>query len=217
MSESVYRWNVVRMSIMWASVAFTTYLLHFQLKYLQGNIFTNNNYCAISDFIAVAVGGVIYHQKGLKWTYYFSFGLGLIGGIGILYLETIHSWEMASKDTLTREFLAAESANFHTRMPAAIFLSKFGIAIAFLTSYFASFNDNRIFPIERRATAIGICNLIGRGLTGLAPMINELNEPIPCCFYVAILCVALINASTIKLDDQIEGKTKIIKSERKLK
>lgn len=34
MPYSVYRENVIRMTIMWSAVAFSTYLLHFQLKYL---------------------------------------------------------------------------------------------------------------------------------------------------------------------------------------
>jgi hypothetical protein len=76
---------------MWSTVCFTTYLLHFQLKYLQGNIFTNNNYCAISDFFAVALGGYLFQKLGLKLMYYGSFSLGLIGGVGIYYMEYLHS------------------------------------------------------------------------------------------------------------------------------
>jgi hypothetical protein len=75
------------MTIMWCSVSFATYLLHFQLKYLQGNIFMNNYYCAISDAIAVLSGGFIYSKLGLKVTYYIAFLLGIVGGLGILYIQ----------------------------------------------------------------------------------------------------------------------------------
>ena len=78
------------MTIMWSCVCFCTYLLHFQLKYLQGSIFVNNNYCAISDAIAVMCGGYIYSKFGLKITYYLSYALSLIGGAGIMVLEYIH-------------------------------------------------------------------------------------------------------------------------------
>ena len=59
-------------------------------------------------------------------------------------------------------------------MPVSIVVGKFGIAISFLASYFASFIDDRIFPIEKRATAIGICNICARTLTGFSPIISEL-------------------------------------------
>jgi hypothetical protein len=90
MSNSEFHWNIFRMTIMWSCVSFCTYLLHFQLKYLQGSIFTNNNYCAISDAIAVMCGGCIYSKFGLKITYYLSYVLSIIGGGGILLLEYIH-------------------------------------------------------------------------------------------------------------------------------
>jgi hypothetical protein len=49
----------------------------------------NNYYCAISDAAAVLSGGYIYSKVGLKMTYYIAFTLGLIGGLGILYIEIL--------------------------------------------------------------------------------------------------------------------------------
>lgn len=112
MSNSEFKWNILRMTIMWSAVSFCTYLLHFQLKYLQGSIFTNNNYCAISDAIAVMCGGYIYSKFGLKITYYFSYFLSIIGGAGILILEYIHKVHQ-DEGTLTNEY----NQMFHTRMP----------------------------------------------------------------------------------------------------
>lgn len=74
--------------------------------------------------------------------------------------------------------------------------------MAFLTSYFASFADDRIFPIQRRATAIGFCNLVARALTGMAPMINEISEPIPMGFFIIILGVALVNTFMLNLKEK---------------
>ena len=86
-------------------------------------------------------------------------------------------------------------------MPWGIFVAKYGIAMSFLTSYFASFIDTRIFPIEKRATAIGVCNLIARSLAGICPMINELKEPTPMVFFVTILIVAFVNTATLNLEE----------------
>lgn len=89
---------------------------------------------------------------------------------------------------------------FYTRMPQCIFLCKFGVAMAFLSSYYASFCDDRIFSSDRRATAIGICNFVARGLTGLSPMINELKEPVPMGFFMVMCFIALVNTVSINLN-----------------
>ena len=78
------------MTIMWSTVSFTTYLLHFQLKFLHGNIFKNNNYSAVSDVVAIIFGGKLFFKFGIQIAFYIAFTTGIIGGFGILYLESIH-------------------------------------------------------------------------------------------------------------------------------
>lgn len=90
MSQETYIKNIIKMSIMWSAICFTSYLLHFQLKYLEGDLFTNNNVIALTDFIACATGGYIYQKFGLKITYYLSIIIGIVGGLCIMYLENMH-------------------------------------------------------------------------------------------------------------------------------
>jgi hypothetical protein len=86
-------------------------------------------------------------------------------------------------------------------MPYLIFISKFGVSIAYLTSYFASFTDNRIFPIEKRATAVGICKLVGRTFAALAPMVNEYSKPIPMESFVVMLAISFLYNISLSLPD----------------
>lgn len=91
MPHKSFIFNLVKMTIMWSCICFTTYLLHFQLKYLEGDMFTNNKTCAVTEIIAMYIGGYVYKTFGLKKTYYFSITIGIIGGFGVLYLEFMHS------------------------------------------------------------------------------------------------------------------------------
>ena len=193
MSDARFYRNALQMAIMWTAVCFSTYLLHFQLKYLRGDIFANNNYSAISDFIAVLSCGVIYNKFGLKATYHAAFVSGLIGALGILYLEQTYGTPSTGSASLTAAELQYRQNMFYSYMPWLCFVAKFGIAMAFLNSYYASFTEENIFPIERRATAIGICNFCARGLTGLAPMVNEMADPIPIVSIICILFIGFIN------------------------
>lgn len=193
--ETFYR-NVLKMTIMWSCICFCTYLLQFQLKYLDGDIFTNNNVIALSDLAASLTGSILYQKYGLKTSYYLSFTIGIIGSLSILYLEGNHSLPLE----VVKKY-----------MPVSILFTKYGIAMGFLSSYFASFVDNRIFPVEKRATAIGICNVAARSLTGLSPIVNELKAPIPMACFVCLLFIALMNTTTIQLQEE----SKIIKKKRK--
>ena len=57
-----------------------------QLKYLEGSIFTNSNYCAISSATAIVFGSIIYSfLGGLKPTYSLGFIVSTIGCLGILH------------------------------------------------------------------------------------------------------------------------------------
>lgn len=82
-----------------------------------------------------------------------------------------------------------------------IFMAKFGVEIGFLTSYFASFTDTRIFPIEKRATAIGICKFMARALCGLAPLVNEFPEPIPIGCFASVLAIAFTYNMSLSLPE----------------
>lgn len=128
MLERTYKINIVKMSIMWSMIGFATYILHYQLKYLQGNKFENNNYIAISEVIAILFGGFIYSfMGGLKATYWLAFIISTVGGLGILHREN-------NFDSDNRHMIASNSAEFLLRMPSLIFIAKFGIAMSLLIS-----------------------------------------------------------------------------------
>lgn len=61
------------------------------------------------------MGGYVYNKFGLKFTYTFSFLIGIVGGIGILYLEEIHKIE---KDmNLSADYRLEREQLFQKRMP----------------------------------------------------------------------------------------------------
>jgi hypothetical protein len=71
-------------------------------------------------------------------------------------------------------------------------ITKFGIGAATLASYSACFSDDKIFPADKRVTAIGICNIVARCITILAPQVNEMRVPLPMLTFIAAISIALI-------------------------
>ena len=82
-SDSQYQWNLLKMTIMWSTTVFATYLLMFQLKYLKGNIFQNTKSYAISDGVSRMCGGIFFARFGFKKTFIMAYIISIIGGVGI--------------------------------------------------------------------------------------------------------------------------------------
>lgn len=79
-------------------------------------------------------------------------------------------------------------------IPVMLFLTRIGLNVTFQTTYFASFCDNMIFPFYKRVTAIGICQLVARGLTITSSLCAKLPRPWPAVLLISVTGVALIDA-----------------------
>ena len=183
-----FKWNVGHISIMWSLSLFNTFLLHLQLKYLNGNIFENSNYCGASEVFAVVFGGIIYNfMGGLIPTYFLASSISIFGSLGILYQEN-------HLDEIHLLFIKGRLA-FYRRMPSLIFIAKFGVAMSLLATQLASLTDGRLFPKEKRAVAVSFCSLIAYSATLLAPLINELEEVTPVVVFILLILLSFLNTA----------------------
>ena len=189
MLDRTFKANVARISAMWSLFAFSTFLLHFQLKYLYGNLFDNNNFCAVSQIAAIVFGGLIYsYMGGLKPTYYLAFLISSFGGLAILYRE--------NNEEESQFLIMHNQFDFYRKMPSLIFVAKFGIAMGLIATELAAHTDDRLFPIDRRYNALALTNLIAFSCVSLAPMINEIDEPTPIIIFLLLMLILLAMAAT---------------------
>ena len=74
--------------------------------------------------------------------------------------------------------------------------------MAVLCAYQVSFSDHTLFPANKRATAIGICQFFARGLTTITPEIAELPKPLPMLILCTIAIIAIITTSTLNSSEE---------------
>ena len=74
-----------------------------------------------------------------------------------------------------------------------MFFTKVGLNSHFQNCYTASFGDI-LFPFYKKATAIGICNLIARTVTIFSSLAAELERPIPLILLLSGVLLALITS-----------------------
>lgn len=95
-------------------------------------------------------------------------------------------------------------------IPAVVFFTKVGVNTTFQNTYQASFGENMIFPFYKRATAIGICNLVARSVTVSSSLIAELDRPWPAVLLISVTVIAFIDAFFLpSYDDEVEYDKKL--------
>lgn len=147
------------MTIMWCASSFSCYLLNYMNKYLEGSIYQNHYNEGIAGLSAIFVGAQIYSILGKKKAFLLAFGLAFSGGFMIYLLE---SGVVTMPTNILNKFdgETLKEKNTHALdqiVPKLIFFSKFGVSLAFLFTYQASYQDDTIFPPSKRASAIGQC------------------------------------------------------------
>lgn len=88
-----------------------------------------------------------------------------------------------------------------------MFIAKISINASFVNVYQTAFNEDIIFPFYKRVTSTGVCNFIARLLTVFAPIVAELDRPIPAIFILSINSLALLSCiwlPTMKEEEEFE-------------
>lgn len=78
-------------------------------------------------------------------------------------------------------------------IPAIVFIAKIGVNWTFQNTYQASFGENMIYPFYKRATAIGINNLVARSVTVASSLVAELDRPWPAILLISVTVIAFID------------------------
>lgn len=73
-------------------------------------------------------------------------------------------------------------------VPVAICLMSLSIQVGYTSVFQSVYQDERMLPFSKKATATNIIVFVSKTLTIGAPFVNELEEPIPI---VVIICLAI--------------------------
>jgi Na+/melibiose symporter-like transporter len=135
--------NLLILLFLWVVSAFDYYLINFQLKYIDGDIYTNTIVSSVSEVTAYLVSGALYEKIGTKISFIASFILAVVGSIFLITFGDAHK----------------------SLIPIMVLGSKFGISASFNVVYLA----NGLFPALYSSTTFGICNFFARLAGMIAP------------------------------------------------
>ena len=169
------------MICIWSITSFNFYLISYQLKYSKGNLFINSYLTNITQIAGSSFGGVVYSKMGMKFTCQCCYGISLFA--------TVLMMSVGNSSTLLNAL--------------NIIFVRFACSSMFNVVYLA---NSEIFPPLFSSTIFGICNTFSRILTILAPMVAELQEPIPKIIFTVFSFAGIIVPNFLILEMKVKSK-----------
>lgn len=161
--------NLGLMVVCWMSTTFMYYLVIFFVKYLPGNIYTNQIVSGLSAFSYLAAPFMARKYDNKK--------IMLIGYVvSLVFLVIMIIFQSITINEILYSFI--------------FFLFKCGVTLVWL-SLFVIHMD--MFEIQFIASSYGICNLVSRLVTLAAPIVAEMDERIwPLLIMLILNVMALV-------------------------
>lgn len=145
------------MTVMWSVLSFCVWLMQYMNRSLEGTIFINNYFEGLAACSSSIFGAIVYNKYGLK-TFIIGYTFAVAGSFSVYLIES-------KLVTLPQIYLQLFSGSHDLQMihaigtivPRCAFVAKFGIHLATVALYQASFSEETVFPFAKRASAIGFC------------------------------------------------------------
>ena len=168
--NKIYLINFIVMTVLWTVSSFNYFLISFQMKYIEGNIFLNTATSTLSEVIAYLLSGLVLKKFDVKKSFVSACMLSVGGSLLIIFIKPEDVSQIAY-------------AFF-------VLTTKFGISGTFNMVYIATAN---YFPPAILGSIFGYTNLIAKGFTFFAPEIAEAPVPWPMVTFGSACLLAAIS------------------------
>lgn len=186
--QPLVRWNLICMIWMWSATLFSIFTINFYLKYVPGGVFLNFSISGLSEVFANGVVGLVFKHLKVRWTFFTGFCIATVGGTLLIFQNSILGID---PDDPTRD-----ESQGAILIAVFVLFAKFGCAMCQCCCFIAT---PWLFPTSINATAFGICNLVGRMFAVLAPMIAELEAPLPMEIFTGMTLISIFVSLLIKM------------------
>lgn len=143
------------------------------MKYLPGNFFVNTLVSSTVDIPISIVAGVVYYKYGVRVTLPIFYVISTFGAILLIMFGGLNE--------------ALDSV--------LVMLARCGVKVALDLCYLA---NSTIFPAIFAGTAFGMCNIGGKLFTIIAPLLAEVEKPVPMIIFSIVSGVAVFAALMLR-------------------
>ena len=83
------------------------------------------------------------------------------------------------------------------------------IQVVYTAIFQSVYQDERVLPFSKKATATNIIILISKSITIGAPFVNELEEPIPIVVIIVLSIMSIVIVSFFKSKEELDQMQKV--------
>lgn len=163
------------MIIMWMTSSINFMLINLYLKYVPGGVFLNFSIAGVAEILSNLAAGVVFSKFGPRVTFIVGYVISALGGALLIFQRRFEG-----QDLLIASF---------------VLFAKFGSSMTMCVCYIAT---PWLFPVLLCGTAFGICNLFGRFAQAGAPIMAELEIPLPMELFTGVAAAGLVASFFIK-------------------
>ena len=173
--------NLLIFIYLFCGVSFSYYLLNFYMKYIPGNVYVNTIVASIAEAVSHFITLCLFKLLGARNS---IITVNVVTGVATTVL-----W-------------LAEVKGFIKEVPFFILLAKFGVVSFFTLMYLGTLV---YFPSRYLGAVFGVCNTAARATTILAPMVAEINTPVPELCLISIAVVAVVLSRLLIIPKDMKG------------
>jgi len=161
------------MIFIWIASSFSVSLLSYNSKNISGNFFLNNLTASLFDVPIAIIGGYLYHKFGLKPNFFAFFLIGFLGHFSIVLF----------------------SEKFPNLVPIMLTFAKGGVKVTYDLCFLG---NSFLFPSIFAATTFGLCNAGAKMTAIFAPILAEVDAPVPLSVNSGLTLIAAIISLFLK-------------------
>ena len=166
-------------------MSFSFWLIDFQQEFLGTNIYVN---FYIAGFVSIASGQFniwLYQPLGMR---------NLLLCVEFVMISSCTFIILVQQKILKFEDAESELYFVNIGIPLALIFLSCACQIGFTGVTQCAYQDERIFPFSKKATAVNCVVLVSKFFSIGVSFVNEMAEPIPIAFIVFLSCLALMMA-----------------------
>lgn len=164
-SDREYYTNVVLFCLLFSCFSFNFWLTDFQAEYLGADMYVLFYAQGCVCIIAGQVNLFLYDKLGMKALIIYTQLITITAGV---FIVLVQERIIKLEDPLSEQLFVKLS------VPIAICLMSLSIQVGYTAIFQSVYQDERVLPFSKKATATNIIVLVSKTLTIGAPFVNEL-------------------------------------------
>lgn len=200
LTDREYYTNVILFCLLFTCFSFNFWLTDFQAEYLGTDMYVLFYAQGCVSIVSGQINLVLYDKLGFKSLIIYTQTITIAAATFIVLVqERVISLKEADQELVF----------VNVAIPVTIVLMSTSIQVGYTAIFQSVYQDERLLPFNKKATATNIIILVSKTVTIGAPFVNELEEPIPIVVIIVLAIASIVIALFFKSKEELDQMQKV--------